>query len=547
MEKVFAIDFIRQVIEQTLLKERLKNDRLIGGRNQVSVFSFYENLATNEEVDRFVEVYRDIVNQQNKSNLLANGVVLAPENPTITNLNQCDIIPLTFTANFRCTMENRDLLLETLNNLIGIHKGRKVDIAEFDNGKLFMVGTFGNNINGNPKISKGDFLGYKEVDDSIYVFASDKLEILKSENFDIDLENGDYFYFAENQKIKVANYSKTYYSNIATTNISTQPHYDSATKRYTIVEERVSVNTFTNKPKLDRATANVIAEFSEIPYRTLSGYGWIADDGMDAEGHWSITIVWEFENVPYEPTQYYFTSQIISVNEYDINEITDDGTYDDVIFPPKHESFTPYKISLSFDSSRCDEPRNLSAKEYCTISIGGSATIVSANVRLGNDILKVGIQKQKIKGNPNIDLLNNEQTILQPIYWVEPLEVPSSNNANTIPVNLIANFFKTNSHTDSNAITLQYTFVVDTEIPLLEQLYDYARYGDMAEIDENGILTADGITPNIIYQITEVYNTWGNFKIKRKIAKLIESTDIENTESDVLSVGVSFQIQGEND
>ena len=59
--KAFPIDFVRQVIEQTLLEQhKLNQDLYYGGKDQVNLFSFYEQLQKDSEVDRYVEIYRDL-------------------------------------------------------------------------------------------------------------------------------------------------------------------------------------------------------------------------------------------------------------------------------------------------------------------------------------------------------------------------------------------------------------------------------------------------------------------------------------------------------
>ena len=65
MVKVFPIDFVRQALEQKMLIEHLANPNYFGGKNQVSILSFYEQLKSQDEVDRFVETYRDLTEQQN--------------------------------------------------------------------------------------------------------------------------------------------------------------------------------------------------------------------------------------------------------------------------------------------------------------------------------------------------------------------------------------------------------------------------------------------------------------------------------------------------
>ena len=426
--KTFPIDFIRQIVEQTLIEEKIKNPMYIGGPNQVNLFSFYEQLVQENDVDRFTEMYRDLVEQQNRSGLIANGVIVAPENPTITNLNQCLIVPMTFTITFRCTTADRDLVLESLNNLISVLKGRKVDIAELNDGQLFKVGTFGNNVNGTPAIRNGDYLG-----DNI-------------------------------------------------TNIAT------------------------------RLTNLGILGFS-VPTAAKGNYYYTSKDGA-------------------------IVTYVYNGSAYELSY--KDGTYADVIYPPTHSSFTKYKVSLSFDSIRCDEPRTLSAEEYCNLSIGGSATLCNASVLLGNDLLKLGINKNKVKGTPTYTYTNPTK------YWLEPLEMPSSNNANTKANQLLSNAFKTNSHTDALNLTLQYTFILDTSIGLLNELYEYGRYGIQATFSSTTLI-GDGISPNLIFDIVEIYNTWGSCNVRQFKTKIIESVDIENTESDVLTISTTMQIQGDND
>jgi hypothetical protein len=84
----FPLDFVRQVIEQTMFEEHLKNPKYFGGDGQVYLLPFYEELVKEENVDRYVETLRDLIDQQNRTGLIMLGTVLADENPTITNLAQ---------------------------------------------------------------------------------------------------------------------------------------------------------------------------------------------------------------------------------------------------------------------------------------------------------------------------------------------------------------------------------------------------------------------------------------------------------------------------
>lgn len=439
MLKIFPIDFIRQAFEQKLLKEHNNNQELFGGKDQVNIFSFYEQLKSQDEVDRFVENYRDLADQQNRSDLILNGVIVAPENPTITNLYSSLIIPMSFTCSMRCLIGNRDQAIWTINNLINKLKGRKVDIAQLncidEEGKKysvpFMVETIGHNDN-EPTLKNGDYIGTLTNANA----ANDRITEYTQKGVVFDNSKDYWFYCQHDNKLKVI-------------------YYDHSNNEYSFIE--------------------------------------------------------------------------------------DDGTHNDIIFPPEHTSFEKYKVSFSFDAIRCDEPRNLNAEEYCELSFGGSATLVNASVQLGNDLIKIFISKLGFQAEQWISF---EQDGAFPGDFLEPLEMPSGNNANTQISQLVSNKFIGNSHTDAIALTLQYTFVYDKSIPLLKQWFDYARYG----IQPDGEVTPfrDGITPNIIYEILEIWSSWGDFEIIQIRAKIVESIDIENTESDTLTLNVTMQIQGEN-
>lgn len=431
--KAFEIDFVRQAIEQTLLQEHIKNHYYLGGEEQVKLFSFYEHLQTDEEVDRYVETVRDLNNQQNRTGLLANGTILAPTNPTITNLNQCTIIPMEFSINFRCTLADRDTLKETLNNMVTLLKGRKVDIAEFNTGKLFIVGTLGNNSIGQPLIKVGDYIGEKP--------------------------------------------------------------------------SGITLNAW-----LTTASTGVFAK--------------LTNDGF----------IWENFGTR---TQYlyYGDNGVLKVARYDNSDTTwketnDNGTYNDIIFPPTHTSFTKWKMSMSFDSFRCSEPRTLNAEDYCDLSFGGSATLVSLGVTLGNDLTKLAMRRYKLISSDNNE---NNTTYTDTDTWVEPLELPSANDVETRINQLTSNNFINNTHSNSITLSNQYTFIVDKSINLLKQLFYYARYG-----------TQTFIRPNIIYKITELWSSWGEYELIPFNAKIIESIDIENNESDVLTITLPLQTQGDN-
>ena len=435
MLKTFPIDFVRQILEQKLLEEHMIDVNLFGGKEQVAITSFYEQLKSQDEVNRFIETYRDLTEQQNRTGLILNGVLLSPENPTITNLYSSLIVPMTWTCSLRCTLENRDNAIITINNLIEKLKGRKVDVAQLncidENGKPytipFCVGTIGQT-DGEMYIKNGDYLG--NVIDATSVAGI--ITSLRAKGLSLEAEPKVYFYVRHQNKLKVV--EQSYYSGTGT---------------------------------------------------------------------------------------------------YSYQFVEDDGTITRIVFPPEHTGFEQYKVSLSFDAIRCDEPRNLNEKEYCEISFSGSATLVSNGVQLGNDLLKIAVTKLGYQAESYVSFSNAAT------YLLEPLELPSGNNANTQINQLLANNFVSNTHTDAIALTLQYTFIYDKNIGLLEQWFNYARYGTRG-------LSVSDITPNLEYKVVEYWCSWGDFENKEIKTKIIENIDIENTESDALTLSLTMQIQGEN-
>ena len=427
--KAFEIDFVRQIIIQTIEKEHIKNPtKFIGGSDNIALTSFYEHLASEDEINRYVETVRDLTEQQNRTGLMANGTIILPENPTYTNISNGLIIPMSFTINFRTTLGNRDLVKETMNNVVKVLKGRKQDIAELDNGKLFMVGTMFNNVVGLPRISIGDYLG-------------------------------------------------EFHSNALTSEITTK------------------LNALGFSFDYETTTQHFYCYYEDLDTHKLC---------------------------------------VVLKNNDSWEQIEDDGNYDDVIFPPEHDSFEKYKVSMAFDSFRCSEPRTLNAEDYCDLSFGGSATLVSEHIKLGNELTKLALKQYMIKGaDSGSDLYFDSATNT----WLEPLEMPSGTSQNGIPYQLMSNGFRNLDHTESIAPTLQYTFIYDDSVSLLKKLYRYARYG-IVDISGNGV------SPNMVFLVSELYSSWGNTELESIYAKLVGNIDIENTESDTLSISLSLQVMG---
>lgn len=536
MLKVFPIDFIRQVLEQKLLQEHMANPNFFGGNNQVNILSFYEQLKSQDEVDRFVQTYRDLSDQQNRTNLILNGVVLAPENPSITNLYSSLIVPITWTCSLRCTLKNRDQSIITINNLVERLKGKKVDIAQLDCldhenkpcAKPFMVGTIGQN-DGSPQIKHGDYIGEVSSPNQIV----DKLYEYQVLGFDVQFKQ--YSLYCKNEnKLKVAKCIKgqefvvedatditfnwdshDYLESVDVSFKSETSDYSQLPLLYNIPKKETLEIALTNEETIQQE-----CELELISYQLVNGQ-----------------VVVRVKYILAEPISHadfdYIYYADISLHLLAYSFAQDDGTLTNIVFPPEHTSFDKYKVSFSFDAIRCDEPHNLNGKEYCELSFGGSATLVSDGVSLGNDLLKISIHKNKIVASTDINLSSSAT------YYLEPLEMPSGSNANTQINQLKSNIFKSNTHTDALSLSLQYTFILDRNIALLDQLFKYARYGTQG-------ITINDISPNIIYDIVEYWCSWGNFENTQFLAKIVENVDIENTESDALTISMSMQIQGEN-
>ena len=530
MLKTFPIEFIRQVLEQTLLEEHIKNKEFFGGKDQVNIMSFYEQLKSQEEVDRFVENYRQLTDQQNRSGLILNGVILSPENPSITNLYSCSIIPMSWTCSLRCQLPNRDQAIETINNLIEKLKGKKVDVAQLecvdDFGKKyyapFKVGTIG----------QGQTL--TELKDKDYIDSPTSAGIYSLYQKGVSLPHqrivDDFLYLYSKNGTKLGVVKATpSYENICDT-VNFLASYLSGQKYYIYVELAEGY-TFSD---LDRCKSNVSLMFTKNGqsfYKDLSTFEYYCEDPeFPSEGFVVVDVSGvDFDSVD-DIDDVVINAPYPIPNGYTITQLVDDNSTNRIVFPQEHISFEKYKLSFSFDAIRCDEPRNLNEKEYCELTFSGNATLVSEGVGLGNDLLKISMKKLRIDAQTTIDFTNAHT------YFLEPLEMPSGSNANTQINQIVSNKFLANSHTDSLALTLQYTFIYDKNIDLLKQLFDYARYGTQG-------LTESDISPNMIYQVDEHWCSWGEYEKKSIETKIVENIDIQNTESDTLTIGMTMQIQ----
>ena len=555
MTKTFPIDFVRQVIEQTLLEEHNKQpSKYFGGRNQVNLFSFYEQLQKDDEVNRYVECYRDLVDQQNRTGLIMNGTIIAPENPTITNLYQCLIIPMSFTCSFRVKLGDRDSAINTINHLIETLKGRKCDIAEFENGELFKVGTIANENDGEPYVENGDYIGqwsWSTRPLPLNTRIENILSTLSGQGIEYGTSGYPKYLYYGYRNTNSGNYGmylakkepKDFDIEINTDTGCYDIEIEQEDDNEYIVSGKIDFNSINDnyeqilpisglQAKLSVSCSGYSKDYDNVDIEISENNCQLEDGVISGYGTFSITIplsTWGGDYVPDDVSFQEISNQPIMLGWEQIDS-------DDNMLIPPQGLFTKYKLSLSFDSLRCDEPRNLNADEYCTISFGGSATLVSNGVALGNDLVKLGIKKLKIMSNPIIEISDTYK-------WLEPLELPSGNNVDTQVNQLLSNNFITNTHSDNISLSMQYTFVCDRDIDIINQFFKYGRYGIQGTATNNYL---DGITPNMIYKTQEIWSSWGNVETITFKTKIVESVDIENTESDTLSITIPFQIQGEN-
>lgn len=423
MLKTFQVDYVRSALEFALMKNRGSEEYF--DDNDFNIFSFYEHLQEEGEVQRYVEKYQTLIERQNRQELIGFGIVAVTDTPTIVNNKKCFISPFEWSCSIRITKENRDRTIATIYKIMEEYRGKKVDVACFDNGKLLPVGTVGSGNDMN--INDYDFVGNVE---------------------------------GEITDIKIS----------------------------ALITNLVDTCGFVNN-------ANKV---------------FIDNDG------------------------------ILKLFEYD----TEEETWNEIEnVVPNHTSYEKMKLDISFTDVKIDEPYTIDRLEYCDITFGGGATLTSANVRVGNDLIKVSIKKHKIvassDGTGDFVFANATN------YILDPLENGCGNSATSIENKLRSNYFMTNSHTDSVATTHEYTFIFDDENDLLNAWFEYASYGDN-KLGTNNQLTQNSMTPNIIYVVKEIWNSWGKIKSYSYYAKIVEDIDIGNTDSDIMTIKVSMQLQGEN-
>lgn len=581
--KSFAIDFIREIIYRELELKHLEDDTYIGGENDISLFSFYEQLKNQDQVNRYVERFRDLTEQANRSSLIANGVILAPENPTITNLYSSLIMPLTFQTTFRTTLEDRDLVVKAMHYLFDKLKGKSVNVAELDDGSLFYLRKMGNNkepmsVVGSQMLPEnGMWTGVDTIENS---FARETIIKEKTYTTFNDLVANVYYSLGTCSNIKTklsqltpnGNNDMIYVvgaenesdyeiklvandNNIIKQQVCRTLHFKAGTLEIEWLDDENQTQTWsTSWDQLISYGSTLFINIKVKEYQTsyninelaklVVGFSYFLDEISKVIYNVFFQELQEtyFKDLFPDFVYYRYRGHIKAAVKDTENSGTStyyykvyDTTESDLVIPLPETGLyidSMYKVSISFDSERVETPITLNEKETCVVSFGGSATLVDKDTKLGNDLVQISISKKKIVKSTDFVYSNNK-------YYLEPLELPSGNNIGTEMNQLLSNKFINNSHASSLSPSLQYTFVCSDKIKLLQELYDYARYGI------NGV-DNDMVSPNTIYEITETWSANGVVSTKTFLGKIVESIDIENNENDVLTITIPIQIQGEN-
>ena len=189
-------------------------------------------------------------------------------------------------------------------------------------------------------------------------------------------------------------------------------------------------------------------------------------------------------------------------------------------FQKLENSFTRYKLSLSFDGIQSQEPYINNGVDRVFLFFGGSATVVEANVSLGNDIILHTIQVGKNTGTT---------------YNVEPTEIPASLSVSDDTFQTYANGYRTQDRNLAIGNKMAYSFIYDNTNALYNDLYTYSRFGTNA-----GTALVPGYAQQV-FTIKEYRYSFGVVVINTFFAKLGDVAT-SNTNGDVMTLSVNLKI-----
>ena len=159
-----------------------------------------------------------------------------------------------------------------------------------------------------------------------------------------------------------------------------------------------------------------------------------------------------------------------------------------------------YKADFNFTDFECDTPSDFNSDEIINITCTGNCTICDSNVKLGNDLSKFTINGIEC----------------------EPIGLDSAYQGGNVGSQLS---YVENKYVVSTANAFSYSFVVNEENEIVNELYNLARY--------------ENVDPNKIYIITEEFTSYGITKSKTYKAKIMKATCNSNV-GDVMQITIDF-------
>lgn len=449
MIKTFQIEFVKQALIDFLshnASDDLYNDE------DIKLVSFFEHLQSDEEVNRYVETYKELTEQQNKEHLTGIGIIAVTDSPDITNIKDSFITPFAWGCTVRVSLDDREKMVNTFYDLYGKMKGRTFDIAQ-----------------------------YKVID--MFSVEMPRLKLMPTVGRDYDrvtkrpiIQANDYIGNCEVQQIEV----------VGSGELVDEPFTNSVARRMAELEDKLQ-NNLVNE---DYFYCEYKGTLRKVQLVIFNGHA----------------IYYSREN---------------------------------------YGTFEKYSLDLSFEDIGCQSPYTLDTKEYCHITFGGKATLVSGNVVLGNQMCLFAMREHHIDNEAQtsyIQEIGGVDTDLSPLEYIDPAETSGTLATSQITSQLRSSLFMSKTHTDTISPTLQYSFVVDRNKHQVMKLYDYAKWGKrVASVHYNYACV------NTVYELHEIYSSWGEYREEVIFAKLTENIPVEVSEADIVSITCNFTIQGNDD
>jgi hypothetical protein len=458
---IYDIDLLRALFVDKL------ND------NTIFLASFYEQIQDEQQIERYVDSIKELLALQNRekseSNYKAMGIVAQSGSAEIINIKQNYISPLEYQARFDIELTDRDYVLGKLKTLINDLRGRKFDLALRSTGEVvvFQEPSGYNDLHTLPIITSKMYIPYTGTDPATAAnfFAHLKTRVVLN-RAKANIDQVIYFTYQGNF------YSTIYKYSLFNTTASDITAYNATTE-----QAQSTINTISNSTAL----SGILFGWMNVSSRTSRGVLRIQATDTGLYHYYSVTLGTETRTT-----------------------LVNLGT-----------NPTLYKLSLSFDGIQSQEPYINNGVDRVFLFFGGSATVVEANVSLGNDIVLNTIQ-----------VGNDEGTI----FTVEPTEIPSSLSVSDDTFQTYTNGYRSQDRNLAIGNKMAYSFIYDNTIALYNDLYTYARFGTNA-----------GTYAQQVFTIKEYRYSFGIVVINTFYAKLGDVAT-SNTNGDVMTISVNFKI-----